>query len=145
MKHRVQLHLKEMFAANESPKMPSEISDEQTDILNKFIEFCKQHLKITDLPEIHYSVDRNDAPMTTGVFIPDQNVIFVYIKGRAFCDWIRTLAHELTHYKQHVEDRIPPNVEGRDLELEAEANIAAGDIVYNFAHSDPAHEAIYEI
>ncbi len=134
-----------MFSEDDKSSYPSELNDQQIQLLEKFIEHCKNHLKLSDLPTIVYSTDRNEAPMTTGVFIPDQNIIYVYIKGRAFCDWLRTLAHELTHYKQYVENRIPDNIEGRDLELEAEANVASGDIVYEFAHSDEDHQMIYDL
>lgn len=140
----LQEKMNRLFVESVEAPYSDSLNDEQNQMVSSFIEHCKQHLGLSDLPELNFSVDRNDAPMTTGVFIPQQNVIYVYIKDRAFCDWIRTLAHELTHYKQHVEGRIPSGLEGRNKELEAEANIASGDIVYEFAHKDDANQIIYE-
>jgi hypothetical protein len=61
------------------------------------------------------------------------------------CDYLRTLAHELSHFKQRLDGKIPKNMTGRNQSLENEANIDAGDIIYNFVHQSDDNKIIYEI
>ena len=124
--------------------IPSCINDQHQKYINSLIDYAKSQLKLTELPEIILTDDRNDAPMTTGSYIPEENKLFIYVKNRALCDYLRTIAHELVHVKQHLEDRIPSDLQGRNKELEAEANIAAGDIIYDFAHKDE-NQSIYDL
>ena len=41
--------------------------------------------------------------ITTGFFDPDSNGIRIFVEGRHIKDWLRTLAHELIHWKQQVD------------------------------------------
>ena len=120
-------------------------SMKERDYLKKFIPFVMEKLEIDDLPDIEYTKDRLDKPMTTGVFIPQENKIMVYVRNRAFVDWLRTLAHELVHYKQHKEDRIPKKLVGRNKQLEDEANSVAADLIYEFVQLDEKHKEIYDL
>jgi len=128
-----------------SIKIHGNIKEESKGFIDDFLNYTRDFLKLDDLPEIIFTDDRLIAPMTTGVFIPKMDKIFIYTKNRLTADWLKTLAHELTHYKQYVEERIPENLEGRNQKLEAEANVAAGDILYNFAHLSDENNKIYDI
>jgi Zn-dependent peptidase ImmA (M78 family) len=120
-------------------------SMKEKDYLKKFIPFAMEQLEIESLPDIEYTKDRLNKPMTTGVFIPSENKIMVYIRNRAFVDWLRTLAHELVHYKQHVEQRIPEKIVGRNKQLEDEANSTAADLIHGFVQLDEKHKEIYDL
>jgi len=121
------------------------VSDECKSIINKFIEYTKNTLDITELPNIVITDDRTTVPMTTGAFLPDSNTIYIYAKNRALCDYLRTLAHELSHYKQRLDGKIPKTLNGRNKPLEDEANIDSGDLIYNFAHSNEDNKVIYDL
>lgn len=140
--------IKNIFSEEETVDIdiPEFITDEKHDIIKEFIKYTKQHLQLEDLPEISFTEDRSVAPgMTTGAFLPETSQLYIYVNGRALCDYLRTLAHELVHYKQRENGEIPPDLQGRDTELEAEANTVAGDIVYEFAHMNEENQKIYEL
>ena len=116
-------------------------SMKEHDVLEKFIIFIKLSLELQEIPKIHLLSKRKEG-MTYGAFDPSTNEIYVYAKNRGLADVIRTTAHELTHYKQKIENRIPKNLQLRDHTLESEANTKAGDIVYMFGLENPQ---IYEL
>jgi Zn-dependent peptidase ImmA (M78 family) len=121
------------------------IPNNHKEFVEPFIHFTQEYLQLPSLPKLVFTLDRSIAPMTTGAYLPEENILFIYIKNRALCDYLRTVAHELTHYKQNIEGRIPEDLKGRDEKLEAEANTQAGDIVYNFAQLDDKNLAIYDL
>lgn len=110
--------------------------------LNEFAGFCCKHLGIPKLPPIRIVATR-EGGMTTGAYDPATHQILVYGKGRALVDILRTLAHELTHYRQRLQDKIKSTK--RDWNLEGEADGEAGKMVFNFAHSTPTNMKIYEL
>jgi len=105
-------------------------------IAQEFLDYVSNHFKLDDYPTIKILAERHHG-MTYGAFDPNTNEIMVYGKGRGFADILRTAAHELTHYWQKVENRIPKDLKGRDHQLEAEANIQAGDLIYMFGLEHP--------
>ncbi|MFW6130886.1 MAG: hypothetical protein ACOC56_06830 [Atribacterota bacterium] len=143
----IQNKLSKLFEENQKLNIiiPDSVNDEQKIFINEVIKYIKNYLNIPSFPTIIFTDDRSIAEMTTGSYIPDEDTLYVYIKNRALCDYLKTLAHELTHYKQHIENRIPENLNGRDENLEAEANIEAGNIIYDFAHLDDKNQKIYEL
>jgi hypothetical protein len=110
--------------------------------VKEFLEFCKTNLGLPNIPNINIADNRNNG-MTTGAYEPSTDRISVYGKGRALVDVLRTLAHELTHYRQRLNDQIKSN--DRDWNLEGEADAEAGKMVYTFAHQDPNYMQIYEL
>ena len=65
--------------------------------------------------------------------------------NRNLADALRTIAHELTHFKQSLDKRITDNPEDKSgetgSEIENEANARAGIIMREFGKS---HPEIYE-
>jgi hypothetical protein len=101
-----------------------------------FLDYVADHFELEDYPTIHILAERNKG-MTYGAFDPNTNEIMVYGKDRGFADILRTAAHELTHYWQKVQGKIPDNLQGRDHGLESEANTQAGDLIYMFGLEHP--------
>lgn len=128
-----------------SVNIPSYIEEEKHRFIIDLIAHAMNHLKIEEIPEILFVQERGDIPMTTGSYIPEENKLYVLVGGRALADYLRTLAHELTHVKQHLEGRIPEDLKGRNQELEAEANTQAGNIIFEFAHANEENQQIYEL
>ena len=110
-------------------------------ISQEFLDFVADNLSLKEYPKIHLLSQRHQG-MTYGVFDPNNDEIKVYAKDRGFADILRTAAHELTHYWQKVEGRIPSDLKGRDHKLESEANTKAGDLIYMFGLKNPQ---IYEM
>jgi len=109
--------------------------------LENFSEFCQEQLGLPQLPKIRICGTR-EGGMTTGAFIPSKDEILVYGKDRALVDILRTLGHELTHYRQRLNGQIKSTE--RDWDLESEADTEAGKLVYNFAHSSDENMKIYD-
>lgn len=128
-----------------SLNIPGFIDEAKHKLIIDLVAHAMNHLGLDNIPEVIFVDERGDLPMTTGSYIPDENVLYVLAGGRAICDYLKTLAHELTHVKQNVEGRIPENLQGRDDALESEANTEAGTIIFNFAHENDENQQIYEM
>ena len=102
-------------------------------IVRKFLPFVQRHLELSDLPEIELL----DQPLE-GTFgrYSDGN-IRVMAHGRHPIDVLRTLAHELVHYKQDSEGRIHDNSGETGSDEENEANAVAGVIMRDFDQANP--------
>ena len=95
------------------------------------LALCKAELDLTDLPEIYLL----DKPLESNSFGEFDGRIRVVAKGRHPIDVMRTLAHELTHYKQ-MKSGI--ELDGSDgSNTENEANAMAGIILRKFAKQYP--------
>jgi Zn-dependent peptidase ImmA (M78 family) len=63
----------------------------------------------------------------------------VYVKDRAVMDVCRSIAHELVHHKQNLENRISDHINdgGDGSEIENEANAVAGVIIRKWGKLHP--------
>ena len=104
--------------------------------------FVRQHIKwvadqlgIDTLPKVRLV----DQPKTTsfGTYDSLNDTITLVTGSRHPIDVLRTLAHELTHYKQHQEDRLSMEGGATGSEEENEANSEAGVIMRDFAKQNP--------
>lgn len=120
-----------------SERLLDKTSKKDIDILNKFISFTAKELG-TDTPKVILQYNR-DGLTTTAAYA--SGTIMVYVKDRAIVDIIRSIAHEMTHYKQDVENRLDSkkhkenNAAGSDIENEA--NARAGEIIRKFGKLYP--------
>jgi hypothetical protein len=115
------------------------------DIMKAFRDFlpiAMHVLKIDKLPRIKLSkqVDDSDQP-TFGRFINDTMIIEVGIANRHILDILRTLAHELTHFKQFINHRIGPHSGDTGSPEENEAHAVAGVIMRFFNKKHPHYFA----
>lgn len=110
---------------------------EQENLLNEFIIFSKEYLKITEgTVELLYTREKLVTTASYG-----NKVVRVYVKDRALVDVMRSIAHELTHLRQDLQGRLNPkdfaknNAEGS--EIENEANSIAGILIRKFGKLHP--------
>jgi Zn-dependent peptidase ImmA (M78 family) len=117
---------------------------DRLDILKKFLPFCSERLGLNSLPKIKI-IDNNSYSLQNksfGGYQPGRKVILLAIQDRHIADVLRTLAHELTHYKQDVEGNLEdPNAGETGSDQENEANSKAGIIMRDFGRANPS---IYE-
>jgi Zn-dependent peptidase ImmA (M78 family) len=123
-------------------------------IIKQFISYCKKELNLETIPEIHFlSNDRDSFKIkdVPGISIVDDptfaqkahtfgrtsshNRIVVDMRNRHPMDALRTLAHELAHYHQHVSGVHGTGETGSSTENDA--NIQAGIIMRNFGDDHP--------
>lgn len=102
-----------------------------------FFKICMDELGLKSLPKITWDTNMEDNPNSFGSFNNEDHSIHVYIKNRHPNDIMRTLAHELVHYKQELEGRIKPGAGATGSPIENEANAVAGIIMRKFNHTNP--------
>lgn len=115
--------------------------NESTDFNNKFVKkflpWIKKELGITELPKIKLV---NELPTKSfGTYDSNSNILYVVTAGRHPVDVLRTLAHELTHHIQNIENRLGPDSGETGTDEENEANANAGIVMRNFAQENPEY------
>lgn len=122
-------------------KKVSEDSDDRKQMIADFVKFALDQLKCDHKPRIKLVTDNNtvqDFKSFGGTNI-HTGEIRVYIKNRNLADCLRTLCHELVHYKQFKDGRIKGPEDGKTgSELENEANAKAGIILRHYGKMKPA-------
>lgn len=100
---------------------------------------CKDVLNLNRLPHIRLITngEHHRRYNSFGSFNVETDEIIVEINGRHPIDAMRTMAHELVHYKQKLDGRIKPNSGETGSEIENEANAIAGIIMREFDHKFP--------
>lgn len=99
-------------------------------IVHTFLPFVKKELNIKELPKIHFVDDPRFAKRIAAFGQIKGNRIVIDIQDRHTMDILRTLAHELTHYRQHTRGVNGSGHAGAPTENEA--NKLAGTIVRKF-------------
>lgn len=105
-------------------------------ILKKFIVFLKRELSLTiDIPYI--LIDDADFSKKTRAFgmMNSDGIIYVSIINRHPLDILRTVAHEVVHYKQSIK-RVAMNP-NPGSPSENEANAKAGEIMRKYGKLHP--------
>ena len=110
-------------------------------MLTKFLTLCKAELKLSTFPEIEFIDDQPTVGSPSfGLF---DGTIKIVAKDRHQMDVLRTLAHELTHWKQRNDNKEMDGSDGSDIE--DEANAVAGVILRKFGKQYPEYfiDAMY--
>lgn len=103
----------------------------------EFTEFCLNYLDV-DSVELHLTAKR-DVVTTTAAY--SDGHVWVYTKGRALVDILRSIAHELRHLKQDVDGELTQekhqenNAAGSPIENEA--NAFAGKTIRLYGEKNP--------
>ena len=118
-------------------------NEQRQNIIEDFIQYCKDRLDIDQLHIIQFTNEREWATerKSFGQYNPNDRSLEIYTGNRNLADTLRTLVHELVHHKQYEEGRLktpPPDIGG---EIEDEANAKAGQYIKMYAKKD---ETIYE-
>ncbi len=108
-----------------------------------FVNFAKGFLNIDDDVKVVLKFERTPDLVTTAYYNPATHLVVVYAKNRALVDVCRSIAHELVHHKQNLDDRLLDIVkDGSDgSPIENEANSLAGVIMRQYGK---LHPEIYE-
>ena len=110
-------------------------------LMDAFVDFlpmAMQYLKIDMLPSI--KLEKNiaaDEHPTFGRFVDEENKVYIAINDRQPTDILRTLAHELVHYKQGTEHNLGPDSGETGSPIENEAHAVAGVIMRQFNEKYP--------
>ena len=105
-------------------------------ILKKFIVFLKRELSLTiDIPYI--LIDDPDFSKKNRAFgmMNSDGIVYISIINRHPLDILRTVAHEIVHYKQSIK-RVAMNP-NPGSPSENEANAKAGEIIRKYGKLHP--------
>jgi len=98
--------------------------------IQKFMRFAAKELKLSKMPKINFVGHSEDNKRTFGHYKNDGDTITVRIVGRHPLDVMRTITHELIHYKQKT-----TNI--KDQTKEDQANAMAGRIMRKYGEQNP--------
>ena len=124
------MNIRELITEDVQLSMPNMFGD--------FLPIAMQVLKIDKLPKIHLSKQINDQEQPTfGGYVNDEVAIYLAIADRHPNDILRTLAHELVHFKQHSQGQLGLHSGDTGSPEENEANQVAGIIMRYFNKKYP--------
>ena len=109
-------------------------------VINEFVDYVDGKLGFgEEKPNVILSYDDNQARTmkSFGGYTPNEDKIMVVVANRNLADVLRTLAHELVHFKQHKDCRLKPNSGEDGSEEENEANALAGVLLREFGKNNP--------
>ena len=110
------------------------------DILHDFIRFAAEDLELKSLPKFDFAFDskRSVEHKSFGGYAPGAEHITVTVKNRHINDVLRTLAHELVHFKQDLDDELgDENAGATGSPQENEANARAAIILRKWGKKHP--------
>jgi len=113
--------------------------EKKVEMINEFVKFVGEKLEYgDDLPKIILSEDEKEAETmhSFGKFTPEIKEIRVVIANRNLADILRTLAHELVHYKQNLDGKLTPDSNNTGSPDENEANALAGVLMREFGQAN---------
>ena len=111
-------------------------------VIGDFVNYASEYLSV-DKPKIKLinSPEYTEQYSSFGGYLPSEEKIMVVVNNRNMADILRTVAHEMVHHMQNLDDRLDPKSGEDGSPEENEANSLAGVIMRQFGR-DNKH--IYE-
>ena len=106
-------------------------------VLNKFIQFVQNKLELAELPEINFVTGSNNSVKHSSFGGYGNRQINITVSNRHIMDVCRTLAHELVHFKQDINNELEHNSGETGSPAENEANAQAAVIMRNWGKLHP--------
>tara|TARA_R110000868_G_scaffold317387_1_gene578210 strand:+ start:195 stop:782 length:588 start_codon:yes stop_codon:yes gene_type:complete len=108
------------------------------DGFRKLLPIAVKHLNLPHLPKIHLKKEQAGTHQASfGGYDPETDEIHLTISNRHPVDVLRTLAHELVHYKQKLDGKLVDDSWKTGSPAENEANSEAGIILRLFNKQCP--------
>ena len=113
--------------------------EEKNEIIDEFVKYVSIKLNLDEIPKVNISHNDDDAEKmkSFGRFVPQTNEITVIGVNRNLADVLRTLAHEMVHYKQNKEGKLNQNSGETGSVEENEANALGGVLMREFGKMHP--------
>lgn len=113
---------------------------ERENIIDNFVDNVNEYLELVqDKPKVIISHDPTEAGemASFGKYTPETGEIRVVATNRNLADILRTLAHEMVHFKQHLDGKLSTGSNEDGSEVENEANTIAAIIMRKFGRENP--------
>jgi len=120
-------------------KLEEEVDPVIQDEVSKFASWACKRMSIKNPPRVILSLDTDKAQSNpaTGQFVLDDDKIWVYANNRNLVDILRTVFHELVHYRQHELGMIDPGDSYPGSPIEAMADMLSGKYIKIYGKKNP--------
>jgi hypothetical protein len=107
-------------------------------IIGEFVNYCMEYLSV-ERPKIKLvnSPDYTLEYHSFGGYMPSEQKIIVVVHNRNMADILRTVAHEMVHHMQNLDNRLTPTSGEDGSPDENEANSLAAVIMRKFGRENP--------
>jgi dTDP-glucose pyrophosphorylase len=112
--------------------------------ISTFLKFCRDELDITNDIQVFLMRKENHLNITTGGYNPTDKCVYIIFQKRQIADVLRTIAHELVHQKQDLQEKIVGDIPDIGGVIEDTANALAGRLVKMYVKKYDARE-IYSL
>ena len=110
------------------------------EMFKKFLPLAMEVLEVDSLPKMHFAPELNTGDQPSfGMYVPDENILAVALANRHPVDILRTVAHELVHFKQNMNGELTPDSGETGSPHENQAHEIAGVIMRNFNKRYPEY------
>lgn len=108
------------------------------DMFKKFLPLAMEVLEIDRLPKMNFESDiESGGQPSFGMYVNDEKTLHVAIANRHPVDILRTVAHELVHFRQDIRDELNDNSGATGSPEENQAHEMAGVIMRHFNKRHP--------
>lgn len=109
-------------------------------MFEKFLPLAMSELELTSLPKFQFRAEINPTGQPSfGMYSPDDTTLYVALANRHPSDILRTIAHELVHYRQDQADLLNSESGVTGSPEENQANQLAGVVMRNYNKKYPAY------
>ena len=110
------------------------------EMFTKFLPLCMKIVELDSLPKMVFEPSIHDSEQPTfGRYVNDEKTLYVALSNRHPNDILRTIAHELVHYKQDTEHQLDHYSGETGSPEENQANALAGIVMRNFNKQYPEY------
>ena len=116
----------------------SESRSDFIDMFTKFLPLAMKVLGLSSLPKFEFEneIQTDDQP-SFGMYVNDEHVLHVALANRHPVDILRTVAHELVHYRQDTQHELNDDSGITGSPEENQANELAGVVMRHFNKQHP--------
>ena len=105
-----------------------------------FLPLAQEILGINSLPEMRFEAEINTGSQPSfGMYVNGDNILYVALKNRHPVDILRTVAHELVHYRQDINGELNDQSGETGSPHENQAHEIAGVIMRHFNKKYPQY------
>lgn len=117
-----------------------EFKSSEHDQIIEFLRFACKELELSSIPKIkiiHKPIS-NEISNSFAAYNPSNKEVSIYTKGRHILDTLRSLCHEMVHYRQDCNNELTADSGKTGSKHEDEANSIAGQVMrkYNKMHPE---------
>jgi hypothetical protein len=110
------------------------------DMFEKFLPIAMRYIGLKSLPEMNFEAHVKDTHQPTfGKYQNGSHVLHVSLLNRHPNDVLRTIAHELVHYKQDIKHELHDGSGETGSKHENDANAIAGVVMRHFNKEHPEY------